>query len=206
MINPLTSQSAAPSLRIYLSICPIIRSPPDLRSSCMVRYQMVVRGISRGGGPSSDRDHQDGGLKKGCGYHSVSHWAQNRAACCSPTDVCVYSHEGVWNQWHIGRVYYHKLFCRAQEISPHLFFRHPRGRCDRRDAGGPNRPTQQSSKEEEASTEKSHKEEKERAGVWTVSPVWCVEWTTVSIFPLYGSNIDVCRCFDPKIFLNWAEM
>lgn len=28
----------------------------------------------------------------------------------------------------------------------------------------------------------------------------------VSIFPLYGSNIDVCRCFDLKIFPNWAEM
>lgn len=86
---------------------------------------------------------------------------------------------------------YHKRFCYSQEVSPHLFFRHPRGRCDRRDAAsGPNRPSQQSSKEEEASREKNTKEEKERAGVWTLSPVWCVEWTTVSIFPLYGSNID----------------
>lgn len=28
----------------------------------------------------------------------------------------------------------------------------------------------------------------------------------VSVFPLYGSNIDACRCFDLKIFHNWAEM
>lgn len=51
-------------------------------------------------------------------------------------------------------------------MSPHLFFRHPRGRCDRRGAAsGPNRPTQQSGEEEEASRERSYKEAKERAGV-----------------------------------------
>lgn len=87
MINPLTSRSAAPfteHIFVYMSNNRLHSWPPVLlhhRPPVWPRwgYQMV---ISRGGGPSSDRDHEDGGLKKGCGYRSASHSSQSYRCLC----------------------------------------------------------------------------------------------------------------------------